>query len=110
MLVELTVAFPWVVGEGAVVVLFDIGVLLVPFDGTAVLLLVGIALLVGFEVDTFVGFEVDTVVGFEVDTVVSLVVGGAFVVLVLLVLLLEDVPVTVSGRGFNITHGELTSN
>jgi len=74
--------------DGVVLVPFDDGVLLVPFDGTAVLLVVGTALLVGFKVDAVV--------------VLPLLIGGTVVVLVL--------PVTVSGRGFNITHGELTSN
>ena len=80
--------------DGVLLVPIDDGVLLVPFDGTAVLLVVGIALLVGFEVDTFV----------------VLAVGDTVVVLAVLVPLLVGLPVTVSGRGFNITHGELTSN
>ena len=82
---------------------FDVGVLLVPFEvGATVLwlpvLLVGGTVLFGFAVDTVV---VCLVVGGTVDVALLLVVVGAGVVLVLLAVVF---PVTVSGGGLNITH------
>ena len=96
---------------------FDVGVLLVPFEvGPAVLLLaVGFIVLIVFAVDVVV--ESGLVLGatVDVDDVLFLVVGvvGEAVALVvgLIVVVLETpLPVTVSVSGLNIIHSELTAN
>lgn len=92
--------------------LFDVGVLLVPFEvGPVVLLLVAgcTVLLVGLAVGAVVLLPLavgDKVVG----GVLLLVVSVGEVPLVLLVGFGEVTPVTVSDSGLNIIHSEFSAN
>ena len=103
--------------------LFDVGVLLVPFEvGPAVLLLaVDFLVLFVFAVDVFavdVVVDLGLVLGGTVDDVLLMLVGFVGEAVVPLVVPLPlpiaglgpSVPVTVSVSGLNIIHTEFTAN